>query len=267
MILRHIDFQVPDWGEMDAGPTTRPGYFDEMLADHPASAWRFDEAAGSVVADSVNNRDLSLAGGYALGESGPLAFDPATAVAFDGIDGFASFADPSVLSGLPACTVTFWLRFDEPAVTDDHAILSSWQAGENGLLIWIDQVASHSGRPRTLSFAIATSPGGGQVGRVEGPTDLIRSGQWDFYACVFDGGATLAIYRGSADESVSLKMLASGVVAATPELTHPIHIASTLSPAAIGHLPGGLANLAVYHQALPLHRLQAQLNAGVGRWA
>lgn len=266
-IHRHIDFEVPDWAEVDAGPQTRRGYIDEVLADGPVSFWRFDETIGAVAADLVANRDLTLSGGYMRDQAGPLAFDDSPATSFDGTDAQADSLDSSLLSQRDACTITFWLRFDGAAVVEDHAVLSSWRAGDNGLLVWVDQYAAHSGSYRTLSFAVATNTGGAAVGRVEGPTDLIRPGQWDFYACVFDGGSSLAIYRGSAGEPLTLASSVSGVVSATPDLSQPILVGSTSSPASIGHLPGALANLAVYHDALSVERLEAHLNAGVGRWA
>jgi len=267
MMHRHIDFEVPGFGEVDAGPTVRRGYLSEALADDPLALWRFDQTAGEAALDFVADHHAALAGGVTLGDAGPLAFDEAPAMKFDGVDGHAALPEAGLLSGRSACTVTFWLRLDAASVERDHAIVSSWRSGVDGLLVWIDRTALVGPATRTLSFAVRTGASPSATGRVEGPTDLIRPGAWDFYACVFVGGQHLRLYRGATDLPVTQVGESIGVVGAAPTLTEPLRFAATGSPGAIGYLDGALANLAIYPAALPIERLAAQCNAGVGRWA
>lgn len=267
VFLKHIDFEVPGWGELDAGPTARRGCVGELLADGPEAVWRLDETAGPTAYDLVGDRSLTYHGGVGFGEPGPLIDDDAGAACFDGADGYADRASDDLLSGVEACTITFWMRYDAASVEADAAVLSRWAVGATGMMVWVDKQALYAGTSATLTFAVNIGTEPQSRGRVEGPSGLIRPGRWDFYACVFSGGDHLRLYRGSADLDLALVAENTQVWSQSPALSQPLRLGVSSSPAAIGHLPAALANVAVYHAALSEERLAAQFNAGVGRWA
>ncbi|MEE9212615.1 MAG: LamG-like jellyroll fold domain-containing protein [Phycisphaeraceae bacterium] len=81
-ILKHIDFEVPDWGELAQGPQTRLAYRDEVMADNPIRYWRLGEPSGITAVDETGNGNGQYKNNPTLGAAGLLTLDPDTAVQF-----------------------------------------------------------------------------------------------------------------------------------------------------------------------------------------
>src|SRR5215211_14755 len=87
-------------------------YALEVLADNPVAYWRAGELSGTTLADSAgsNNGTYSGPSGFALGAAGAIWNDPDTAVAFDGLRGYAVVQDSNSLDAASAVTVETWVR-------------------------------------------------------------------------------------------------------------------------------------------------------------
>ncbi len=137
--------------------------------------WRFSEASGTALADSVGSANASLGGGTTLGLTGPLG---GSASGFDGLDDYA--AAPVNLSGTTDLTVEFWLKWNAYADDDDLAmeLTENFNANEGGLLI--DPNSSQE----EFGVAIGSSDTRNNVYFAR-PS----AGAWHHYAFVFDTAA------------------------------------------------------------------------------
>ena len=87
-ILKHVDFEVPSFGEFAQGRLAKLGLRSEVLADNPVGYWRFGEASGTVASDeSAKANDgayLPNSGGVwtggVLGATGLIVNDSDTAI-------------------------------------------------------------------------------------------------------------------------------------------------------------------------------------------
>lgn len=84
-VLKHIDFEVPGFGELPAGPSEHLGYRDAILALNPLAYWRLGETAGTTAVDaSGHGYDGTYMPGVVLGEPGLLMHDSDGAARFPG---------------------------------------------------------------------------------------------------------------------------------------------------------------------------------------
>ncbi len=256
-VLKHIDFEVPNWGEFDAGPQVRPGYYNEVLADRPLAYWRLGESRGPIAIDEMGHCHGTYQGGISHATEGALAFDHDRSVQFDGSTGYIDAGNVSLLSGSTACSIEFWLYQDGPSITSDGVIMMEWANGQAGWLLWVDQTGWISGAQNTLTFV--PSQLDVPAVRLEGPTDLIRPNMWDHFVCTFQGGEYLRIYR----NTQLMAELASNVIPSMPIAPRPLLIGKTNG--SLGYLKGRLDELAVYDLALTPDRIAAHYNAGAGR--
>ena len=129
-ILKHIDFEVPGFGELPTPPMEVPHYPDAVLAMSPLAYWRLDEQADSTLADEMGNHPLVLAGSYTLGQTGALRRQDSTAIHFTG--GTASAAGPVLptTTGAPF-SLAFWVR-RPPGTIDSGAFIGQYTAANTG---------------------------------------------------------------------------------------------------------------------------------------
>ncbi len=142
--IRHIDFEVPNFGEADAGPTMRAGYRSRMLSLEPVAYWRLGEADGTVATDEVGDSDGVYTGGYTLAQPGALAWDDDAAAAFDGDDGHVALGTigpghPLQLAGTDISFAT-WFRQLAGDRYQRFFDKSSAGLGGNGYAFWADPV-------------------------------------------------------------------------------------------------------------------------------
>lgn len=69
-MLKHVDFEVPSFGEFDAPAVAVSSYAQAILALNPLAYWRLNEQSGQTLADQTDSHPLTLIGDYTLGESG-----------------------------------------------------------------------------------------------------------------------------------------------------------------------------------------------------
>lgn len=80
-ILKHADFQVPDFREFASPPVAVPGYAQAVMALDPVAYWRLGEITGTTLSDQTGSHPMTLTGsGYTLGQSGALQIDDDAAI-------------------------------------------------------------------------------------------------------------------------------------------------------------------------------------------
>lgn len=114
--LRHVDFEVPCFGELGA-PVTEPDYAATVMAMSPTAYWRLGESGGMNAADQTGNHDGTYVNSPALGVAGALARDPDTAARFNGVDQYVDVGPLGTVAQSLSTGVTFacWVK---SSVTD-----------------------------------------------------------------------------------------------------------------------------------------------------
>lgn len=253
--IRHIDFEPADWGEFANPPVAWSGYADRVLALNPIAYWRFGETGGGVAVDLVGNASGTYVGSVALGQPGVLKHDDDGSAGFNGSDSLVDLGSAPLLDGKSAGTVMFWMKYTGPSVTADGAVLARWpDPSLSGWMLWVDDLAYYSKRRRTMSFAMDILE---EPLRLEGSTDLIIPGSWDFYAVTFESGVAMRLYKNAALDAQ--RPLAS---VSMPVTTAASHIGFT--DGTVGHLPAGLDELAVFDTAMTAEQIAAFYDLGRG---
>ncbi len=85
-VMRHIDFEVPDFGEFAEGPREQLSYRSLVMSLSPMAYWRLGEASGPVAADEMGVAHGQYVSGVTLGQAGVLAWDDDRSAQFDGSD-------------------------------------------------------------------------------------------------------------------------------------------------------------------------------------
>jgi len=109
-ILKHIDFQVPGWGELQQGPAQRLSYRGEVLADSPLMYLRLGGSSGPTSLDETGQHDATVDGTLAWGVQGPLALDGDTAVDGAGTGGLTVSETGWLPVGSSARTIELWFK-------------------------------------------------------------------------------------------------------------------------------------------------------------
>ena len=73
-MLKEVDFQIPDWGELQQPPIPRLSYADEVMADSPVMYLRLNEPSGSVAHDWAGAHNAAVDGTVQWGLDGPLSY-------------------------------------------------------------------------------------------------------------------------------------------------------------------------------------------------
>ncbi len=177
-ILKHIDFQVPAFRELDAPPTVVPTYRDAVMALSPIAYWRLGESAGTAANDETGQHDLTLSSGYSLGETGALVQDANTAALFT--DGSAAYTGPILpTTAGAALSIACWVRFPNP-ITSVAAFLGQYQSGVSGRMLC--SVLSDA----TVRFAV--------VGDIAFDTNAALDNAWRMLVLTRDTGGGLSWY-------------------------------------------------------------------------
>jgi hypothetical protein len=147
--------------------------------------WKLDEGSGSTTADSAGTNNGTLNGmeaedwiNGALGQ----------AVKFDDSSEYLNAGDADIIGGATQASICTWLYYLPASVTGDGSIISKY--GSDGWMLFVDDVAWHSGNQNTISF----TPDDGTT-QVEGSQDLVTPGQWDHYCVTFSGGNYIKLYK------------------------------------------------------------------------
>jgi PKD repeat protein len=163
--------------------TGTPVTYSESVLGTPGlnDYWRLGEESGSVFADSVGPSPASIAGEPTLGVPGAIGKDPDKAARFDGINDSAGAAVD--LSGKPAITVEFWLKWNSYANDDRLAMEFTNNFNETPGGFLVDPNSSYG------SFAVGIGSGASRNTTLFArPT----AGQWHHYAFVLDTTAPAA---------------------------------------------------------------------------
>ncbi len=121
-VLKHIDFQVPGFGEFAAGPQLLHRYASLVLEAGPVAWWRLDESDGVTAADAVSGLDATYqpsAGGAWLGGTQAVAglfpYGSTAAARFDGT-GYCAVPSSDLINTAPAYdrrTTAAWFSVDD----------------------------------------------------------------------------------------------------------------------------------------------------------
>lgn len=108
-IIKHVDFEVPGFGEFDSPVVAVSSYAQAVLALSPLAYWRLNEQDGTTLFDQMSAHPLTLTGGYTLGQAGALAVHQDDAIRFD--SGTASSSGPVLPTAASAAfSILFWVR-------------------------------------------------------------------------------------------------------------------------------------------------------------
>jgi lysophospholipase L1-like esterase len=104
-----FNFIAPTAGSPSPGPSTpTSGYAAAVLADHPVSYWRLDEASGTAALDKQGVNTGAYSGGVKLGVPGAISGD--TAASFNGTSGYVSVPDSASLRTGDQFTLEAWVK-------------------------------------------------------------------------------------------------------------------------------------------------------------
>lgn len=184
VIKRHIDFEVGGWGEFAGGPGVTRGYRGEVMAAGPMAYWRLGETSGTTVIDEVGNYHGTYVGGVSLNQGGRWRLT-GTGGGINGTSGYINQGSATMLNGATACTVMFWLKYGAGVVSGFGPIIGK-TLGEGWMITVNGESYYEPTKQRTLAFYFNQQTG--TSGVLYGPSDLVRPGQWDFFACTFVGG-------------------------------------------------------------------------------
>lgn len=251
-MLKHIDFQVPSFGEFVAGPQTLLSYANEVLADGPVAYFRLGEASGSVAANEVGMTHGSFIGGVSLNQSGALMFDSDAAVALDGSNARIDTNLDDALDILGDITIEAWIRADDLNSTY-HIASKNDAGGPTAKCPW--QFALVTGG--TLRWFAADNAGGFNEARDS--TQSISVLAWHHVALVVDSQQVTFYIDGQQDgggwQSFSGSPAASAVTGKI----------GCRGDATTQFFPGRIDEFAVFDHALSAARLAAHYRAGVAR--
>ncbi len=245
-VVRHVDFEVGDWGEFSSGPTVRLSYRNAVMGMGPVGYWRLGETSGSVAGDETGNHDGVYGSGVMLGQSGALAWDGDGAVRSDGSVGTTVLSTSSAFE-MASFTVVFWAWAD--VIKDRIVVLkANGVTAFNPTAGWTVRTDSPSD---TVFMNVRTSGG-----LLIGTAAPIVTGRWYAFAFEMDGPVS------------RLRTYADG------ELIGESEKSGGIAYAGVGDLwmmpqpfdfEGAMDELAVFDRALSGDEVRALYRLGVGR--
>jgi hypothetical protein len=261
-VIRHVDFEVPDWGEFAVGPQMQRGYRSEVMADEPAAYWRLGEAGGSVLVDELGVSHGSYAGGVTLAEPGALEFNDDPAAAFDGATGYASVPVIDAINTLgSAGAIEVWCKCRSFA-TDMN--LFDCRTLSGALRAYHLAPATINRTPGIVRFTAGGNTSGPYYDctQITVLTDVaVEVDRWVHLVAVYDGPAS-RIYVDGADRTVSV----FGTYGPLPVVTdNPMRIGRHPTITGNYFFNGCIDEIAIYRHALDADRVMAHYRAGVGR--
>jgi hypothetical protein len=221
-------------------------YETAVMADNPASYWRFGEASGTSAADEVGGRTGTYMGTYTLGQPGALAGVANTAAAFDNF-GHANFGDVYDFGGNAGFTLEAWVYPTAVQPTAFRRVIS--------------KEANGTGR---FGYALgymdgASAPTDVFCGRYNMATVEEASGSvamplntWHHLVCTYDG-TTIRVYLNGTlvDDAVSSLSL--------PNTTANLNVAQLSTGGS--YVTGRIDEVAIYTTVLSPTRVAAHRSA------
>lgn len=220
-MLKHVDFEVPAWGELASPPATHAGYAQRVLALGPVGYWRLGEASGVTAADEAGAHDGTYAGTPSLAQPGALFRDADTAVTVAG-NGYVSL--PYLLN--PAATAFTALLWFKPAALDGGAVQVLAQqldgTGVGRAWLYIDDPAGDT----LATFLANTTTTGGPA---------VTVGAWHFAALTCDSGSVALYLDGQpiAAASLSVEACTGGLVLGVGKTLSSLHFNGSLDEPAV----------------------------------
>jgi len=243
---KHIDFQVPGWGEFQQVPQQHLGYRSEVLADSPLIYLRLGEPSGPTAVDETGQHNATEVGVINWGLSGAIGLDSDTAVGSSGTGGLRVSATGWLPVGSSARTIEFWFR--------PSANPNAFRGISYGL--------TSSGTNLTYFYSttsIMVSIGASAFGTLASST----LNQWHHIAVVFPVGATrldeFLIYRNGIPVSAQTIFGLGSTLVNT--LDSALHINMDESD---GFYNCDIDELAVFGTALSPARIKAHYDSAVG---
>lgn len=262
-LLKHVDFEVPAFGELPAGVSVKPGYPALVAALGPVACWRLGDSTGSVVVDAAGGTNGAYVGGVTLGQPGALALNPDIAARFDGVTGHVDLGNTfeSLFAGVSPFSISAHFKLDSQASSIYPMILArsaDWQ----GVQVFIN--APNVAQPGRVVFRRARGSTAGNF--VDAYTDAaVTVGQWHHVACVFDGGWQRVYLDGGAGAAaVGGAVIVGGVSYTSP--SRRLQLAARDAGNALRFLfPGSLDEVALFNRALSEAEVRALYLTGAGR--
>ncbi len=212
-------------------PTTPP-------ADGLRAHWKFDEGAGSTVADATGNGATGTLTNGALWTTGRAN----GAASFDGSNDFA--AVPSIDVTGSALTIAGWVRFSSfPSQSDQRIVAKANGSAESAHWWMLGQINNGSQR---LRFRLKT---GSTTTTLVASSGNLAANTWYHVAAVYDGAA-MRLYLNGTQVGSTAK---TGTLATSSSV--PVSIGR--NPDSYGYFSGALDDLRIYQRALSAAELAA----------
>jgi len=245
-VHKHIDFQIPGWGEFQLGPQSWPGYRSEILADSPLIYLRLGESLGPTALDEAGQHDATEVGVINWGLSGALGLDSDTAIGSPGTGGLRVNSTGWLPIGSSARTIEFWFR---PNPNTQYPLGISYGSVSSGT--YLTYIYSS-----TILLAAAGLSG-------FGATVSIANNQWHHTALVFPAGATrldeFLIYRNGAPVSTQVFFGSGSILINTSDSVLHINLDESNN-----YYNCDIDELAIYGTALSAQRIKAHYDSAVG---
>ncbi len=242
-VYKHIDFQVPAWGELQTPPISRLSYRGEVMADSPLMYLRLGESSGPTAHDETGNHDAQVDGILTWGATGPLILDSDTAVESNGTGGLRVSQTGWLPVGASERTIELWFKPNSNTLAYRGVNYGDAAVGARLLLIYtIDEV----------SVAVSSCR--------FGVTGLSLADHWHHLVLTFPHGATrcdeFLFYLDGA-------LLTSSVLGgAGSTLINTVDSALLINQSASSAFNyGALDELAIYDHALSAERIYAHYQA------
>lgn len=240
--MKHIDFEVPDWGEFASPPSEIRGYQAEILADNPVAYWRLNDSVGATtVADQINGNDLDVDSQVSLGQPG-LTADGSTTCAelADSASGrlFLS-SPPAVFTPQLDQTIEVWAHAKNLSAA--HGIISYAPDGDSQYAIRF-----HPNQTVQTVWKV-----GGTFYKARSQSDAVPPGVTYHIAVTIDASGVLDIYINGVHDVASSSL---GDLTGATELQ--------IGQVGNARFDGFLDEVAVYSAALSANRIRDHYQAG-----
>jgi len=248
-IHKHIDFEVPSWGELENPPQAWPSFRDLITAMSPVAYWRLGETSGSSAFDELGNFDGSYQGNPELGRPGALTHDTNASVEFDGVDDRV-VVPSSVVTGNSPRTISVWASTMSP----DGSIRA------NCLVDIGDEFPSGQESNANEEFGLSIegtvltlrTSNGNRIWSPPGGKSL-NDGSWHHYALIFVGGNEDDLTAYMDGELMPISSTNTGGSKPLDTAQHETAIGSTVDRTSLGiggYFDGFIDEVAIWDHAL-----------------
>lgn len=255
-MLKHVDFEVPEWGELAAGPQGWASYMKTVLDLNPVAYWRLGEAQGDQADDEIAGHHGTYLNGVTLGESGAIFRDADTAVRLDGNNGRIMVPHHATLNigGANAATWLLWARKTNPNSNSARWLLGKGRPSPGELRYLIELQGN------TKRIHLVTNDGNWH----DVSSDVVAGFEgWRQIGVTWDGVDTVGFYHDGA---------AAGSTAFEPgwfpdnseALTLGAAYASTVQSHTLFHFGGDLDEIALFDTALSAEQMADLYDRAVG---